>query len=445
MKIEAGQRNLILKCYHDRIFYCKYKSVNVEATSLSYLVPNFFHLFWNTPVYWEVVLVTNDKKLRHISVQIIDYDAKKEAAFEKQKTDTQLKFIHISKFDNNKITDNWFGERIVETEPLQDNNLISEFDGIFDDEDDSKSINDVEQESKKETREPVIKTIKLKPFHVHFSESRFQLGYIQLSRFVNEAGKELEFRIYNENLLVEFEVIKPGIIKLLKRKTFDVNPKVFKTINGKPDVAVIEATSEVIEKINDNLIKIVKQRRIKKLTSQPDNLKPDKSLFSSDEVYSAFKEEEELGNMFREDENELLNILCEEYKVRNYKQLQYLASMHAKNRQFPFHLTLHPHFGFLFFIAGREMHHFIWELLNSNSTYVWSVDKNNGSVEKQYQYIEQIINQIREINRSNYKRQYNQSNNADFIVFNEVRHEKITSDFIDAFTIWKNKINELLF
>ncbi len=445
MKTETDQRDLILKCFHDRIYYCKNKSVDVEATSLSYLVHNYSFIYWINPIYWQVQLLKVDKKLRHISVQILDYDADKEAIFEKQKTGTQLKFIHINKFDNSKVTNNWFGEKTEDTKPLEHNSLVNELDDVSDEEDDDKPTARHEPEQKKEVNKPVVKIIQPKPFTFHFSDARFHLGYIQLSEFVDELGRNFDFRIYNENLLPEFEIIKPGIIKLLKRKTFDVIPTAFKTIDGKPDVPVIKASSKVIERINHELIKIVKQHRIKSLTSQPDNLNPDKSLFTSDEVYSAFKAEEEVGNMFRENESELLHILCEEYKVRNYKQLQYLADMHSKSRKLPFHITLQPHFGFLFFFAGNEMHHFIWELLNSNSTYIWSADKNKGSVENQYRHVEQVINQIREINRTNYKRNYKQNSNTNFLVFNEVRHNKITSDFIDAFVIWKNRINELLF
>ena len=84
--------------------------------------------------------------------------------------------------------------------------------------------------------------------------------------------------------------------------------------------------------------------------------------------------------MFIQNENDVLNLLVEKGKIRNWRNLEYLsADKQSENYKFKF--TLHPEFGFLFLVEGEKYLHFIWELRNSNATYLWSIEKSEEDID----------------------------------------------------------------
>ncbi len=60
------------------------------------------------------------------------------------------------------------------------------------------------------------------------------------------------------------------------------------------------------------------------------------------------------------------NFLLRTQDVRNAAQLAHLASQQEAGQKLRF--VLSPRFGFLFFVRGEAMHHFLLELLDSHAT-----------------------------------------------------------------------------
>jgi len=106
--------------------------------------------------------------------------------------------------------------------------------------------------------------------------------------------------------------------------------------------------------------------------------------------------------------------------------------------------TLNPNFGFLFLVEGAENNQFVWELLNSHATYIWSIDKQQAEIELQFKRIESIVTTVRTSGRENYKRGYKNNHQDNDLVFRVIHHEDIASDLVDAFPKWKSKLNEQL-
>lgn len=84
------------------------------------------------------------------------------------------------------------------------------------------------------------------------------------------------------------------------------------------------------------------------------------------------------------------------------------------------------------------MDHFIWELLNTHATYIWSIERKGYSLENKLKLIEREVNFIRENGRNIY---LNSKKNAD-LIFNKINHENSETGVIDGFPKWKVRVNE---
>lgn len=276
-------------------------------------------------------------------------------------------------------------------------------------------------------------------FDVWFKDATFKLGYVVFERNIPALRQLARFKIENDFLLPEFELIKSYFMKALGTRKFDVKATVFAE-NGK--ISGSRATSATIGRINENLIDTIKNARTLAFLSRPFKGDIDKGLFTPDDFFD-LGDNEERGNIFDQSEEEILRLLLENSKVRNRKQLEFLSGI----RQAPgtkLRFTLHPFFGFVFCVEGEKMTHFIWELLNSHATYIWSLDKGEGEIKLQYRRIEDAINRVRNSGRENYKRAYWDSHIDQDLVFNVIKHEDAGSSLIEGFVKWRHRLNELL-
>lgn len=279
-----------------------------------------------------------------------------------------------------------------------------------------------------------------KEFNIYFKDAAFKLGYVVFEHPVQETGELIRFKIRNDFLLPEFDLIKSYFMKALGSRKFSVNARI---IVENKKVIDTEATSRVISLINEDLIDSIRNIRTLGITRPPFRGNIDKSLFTSSDIFDEFSADEREGNVFDQSEEEILKFLLEKSNVRNRKQLEYLAGQkqvaHSKLK-----FTLHPFFGFLFTLEGERMNHFVWELLNSHATYIWSAGKGEQEMDLQYRRVEDAINQVRNSGREQYKQAYRISPHDPDLIFNVIVHENVNSSFIDGFVMWRHRINELI-
>lgn len=277
-------------------------------------------------------------------------------------------------------------------------------------------------------------------FSVHLNDARFMLGCVLVKRHIKKLRKEFEFRINNEHILAEFDHIKVWFAKKLRTKKFHV--EVVITLKDGEIVEAV-ATSEHIAQITPELIDSVRYQRTMALSKEPRISSPDKSLFTTDELFAQVASGDIAGNVFNQSESDILNFFINKSGIRNGKQLTYLAER-KQTENHKLHYTLHPHFGFLFLIEGTENNHFVWELLDSHATYIWSIARMQSETELQYRRIEKEISNVKAIGRENYKRDYKNNQQDTDLAFALINHRDITSNIVDAFTKWENKLNERL-
>lgn len=445
------QKELIIKVDNKGIYLSPNLIVPIQQSNIP-----FEHCKFRTheEIFWKVELIEFNDVTLCWKMKVLDYSVSDTNNFERQKSTKIVERIafekfnwikfeeHLSSYQKIKlldVLDNHDTDRFFKEVPKK-NIILSDYERDF-----SKEIPEnipthtalhKFPESPKEI-EPIIKTLRIE-FYVYFTEAHFTLGYVSFSKNIKDINQRVNFKILNDFLLPEFENIKSWFAKILKTKKIKVNASIT-TSNEK--VIETTATSPQIEMINAELIDSIKYQRTFALTKPARISEVDKSLFSTDEIFGNMDSDDLEGNVFRQNENEVLSFLIDNYKTRNRKQLEYLSgSKQSKNYKLRF--TLHPNFGFLFFIEGQENNHFVWELLNSHATYIWSIDKSVKEIELQYKRIELSINIIRDNGRIQYKRSYRQNHHDNDLVFSIIEHDDISSNLIEGFVKWKHKLNE---
>jgi hypothetical protein len=269
-------------------------------------------------------------------------------------------------------------------------------------------------------------------FKVHLKNVTFKTGFVELEQSTKLRSTPITIKIYNDAILQEFDYIKPFFGKLFGKKKITV--KGFLRMEG-GEIRQKNFQSPEIASINDETITAVKHLLIKGAITAPPAIAVDKSLFTNEDFFEGLHGEE-LGNTIRADEKELFEQLKGLEGVRNKKQLEYLAGrIHDDSERIRF--TLHPNFGFLFCHKGKKMLHFIWELIDSHATYIWSCEYDEPQ-EQKVAKLEDIIGYI----KSNGRNAFIRINTNEHFIFSRIIHEK--AQLVQGFPKWKARLNEKL-
>lgn len=273
-------------------------------------------------------------------------------------------------------------------------------------------------------------------FEYPLQKAIFKMGYVEVEHQVKELPEQpLAIPIENPNILPEFDHVKPFFAKALGKKKIEVTGYLEIDEAGGTE---IHCQSKEISQINDKFIATVRKLRLEDAIFKPRRITVDKSLFTPEEYFEGF-DEAELGNTIRQSDKDLLSDLLDSEKIRNRKQLLYLSGQ-LQSQRTGLRFTLSPKFGFLFHVEGETMDHFIWELLNSHATYIWSIGRSGTSLEHKFRLIEREINFIRENGRRVY---LGHARNED-LTFSKVNHENSESGLVDGFPKWRVRVGEVL-
>ena len=360
-------------------------------------------------IYWQVAMLRFDKTNGLLNVQVSDYNNDKKEEFLKQK----------SKFKVNKIEfEELHWERLKGSLTYYELNKFEESKNGF-----LSQTND-ESENTEEA------------YHFEFNQAiskiTFKMGYAETSKSIKGVSNKVLIKIYNPEIIPEFEYIKFYFSKIFGSRKILIKGR----IGNKNDGSSYKFSSPQISQINENLINSIKRLEIKNKIRNPKVIAVDKSLFTSEEYFDGF--EGEIGNNIRKSDQDLLKEILELEGIRNRKQLEYISG-YLQSKKERIHFTLSPKFGFLFYVEGEDMHHFIWELLNSHATYLWSKDKSHNRANF-LSLVSRKINYIRDQGRLQY---INQEQNED-LIFSKINHKSAGSKLLDGFPLWRKKLNEKL-
>lgn len=255
----------------------------------------------------------------------------------------------------------------------------------------------------------------------------FRYGAIAFEYNVPETKTELEFEIENDEIRPEFDVLKPYFSKVLKSKHVEI--EIFAEIENSLLVSQ-KANSTDLEKINREIIESVKFRFIEQgivgkqyVPGTEDNLLDLNKL-----------QEGQNGKPFYDSEEQLLNDLLKNEKIKHYRELRYLASKHDGST-LKLRFVLNP-FSFVFLLPGTEQYHIVLETLDTEeATYIWHVDKNRQLLWQKLRSIDQDLNVIRNKGRQTFLERQPEN-------FSRLIHDY--SDERKGFILWKDHLEERL-
>lgn len=410
---------------------------------------------FNDDIYWKIELIQYSDETKSWYAKVIDYTVKSIETFNKQKSTKQIERLEFDKLDWKQLEPQLCSYQPIKLVDILYNHNINTVPATetryqqtevpF-----NKSSYKTPEEVPSHRYRPEIESYNIPKgpftehlninFSVKFQESTFINGSVTFKKYIKKIGTEIDFRIENSYLLEEFDNIKLWFSKKLKTKKFNVSSKIT-LVDWKFSHAT--ASSPEIEMITTNIIESIKYDRTIALTKPPKTNNPEKSIYNTDDLFQLIDPENRDGNVFNQTGPDIIKSLTQTEFVRNRKQLEYLSD-DKQTINSKIHYTLNPLFGFIFLNETKLKYHFIWELLQSHATYIWSIRKENRNINSLYAKIEEIINVIKIIGREEYKKTFSTKNLGYEFTFKAIDHHDITTSPEDGFKKWKRKLDELL-
>jgi hypothetical protein len=371
----------------------------------------------NDSIYWVVEEVAHEGNSRDLTIRVVDYNPVNVLSFYLQ--DLTISTLIFERVDWKKF------------EPLlgsYSSSLVKSF--VYNN--DLDYLKESAPNLFHPVREKITKNLEAQE-RVKFEDAVFghqKISFKVKSNYLPLNHKEVE--IFNEHLRPEFENIKAWFVKKLgKSFTVDINLII---VDNK--LESVKVASKEIDSIDDKMINAYKVRTVLDLRSV-EGIQGGKNLYRIEDLLSA-NDQEIIGSSI----SEILKIFVENGKVKNFKQLEYLArDIQQSDRSLKF--TLKPLFGFLFQQSTSTSDIVVWELLNNHATYVWtnkhSVDNDN----KLEDIVDEAIGAIINNGREKYKKYYSTLVSPTF-EFYVIEHApaRLTED--ERFEDWKRKLEFIL-
>jgi hypothetical protein len=392
----------------------------IAWTATNFPPKSGFHFSEHRPHYWRVRQEAYDRANGELTVTVLGYEvAEPEPGFSSQHPKAPVRRIHFRPLDWAELQGQLSAYRKEDFEALLPKAADTE--PTF-------------GSSNLTSHDPEVRRI---PFEVKvpLQKLRFKLGYAETEKRLPGIPDPVRILLSNPHILPEFEAIKPFFGKLLGKRSVDISgvAEVLGVL-----VRSVHCSSPDLDRINDQSIASVRRMVLRDSIRAARVPRVDKSLFGSDEIFDDTPAEA-LGNTYRQQERLLLEEILDAQQIGNRAQLHYLAGQ-VHEAAAPLKFTLQPHFGFLFYHRGETMHHFLWELLNTNATYLWSLPREPFTLAQAYPLLEREINTIRDQGRMTYIQQVDR--NA--FVFHRIPHEHRNSSFVDGFPLWRARLMEKL-
>lgn len=278
-------------------------------------------------------------------------------------------------------------------------------------------------------REPVKKII-IEEFFIPLKNVRFKLGGVAFDKRFKDYHKTIEVHIENYDIREEFDAVKNYFANVLNTKKIEVIVTIEVEDN---EIKLVNAKSPEIDKINKQLIDNVKFEFVK-ATKKKVTVDIDKSLFTMEEYFDSFGEENFKPSTFYNNEQELFADLLKISNTKHYKHLRFLSSKHS--HQIMKLRFVHKPFSFIFLLEGNKNYHLIWETLDTEeATYIWHINKDLQDLKRTLKKVEDIVNVIKVQGKTAYI-------NSTEDPFRRIYHDY--SELVDGFIKWKGELENVL-
>ena len=429
-------RERLIKISKNRIYITPDHSLALHQTN----IPTENTSFRGSEDYfWRVEVTDVNRDQKSVSMNVVEYYPTETAQFSEQSQKYDVEKLLFEPFDWNQLEGflscykkSDFQGLIVEVE--------EEDEADFDWDDDPDYDEEPTELPELRPREAQIEVVQ-EECRVSFAKTTFHDGRVEFDCVLDRFPRGVTFVIHNPCVLREFEYVKGYFPKVFGARTFQVSVTV--TLEDH-FISKKSATSPEIESIDQNTVRAVKDCRALTLIKTPKSSKKRQAIFTAADVFDNFEEAAIESELFvlKQSEQDILSLLAKQKSIRNKRQLDYLANV-KQSADHVIRFALKPRFGFIFCIHGQEMNHFCWELLDSNATYIWSINNVQGSMTAQFNRIDETICQIREIGRQRYKHAHATGELDSDLAFHTLTHKSIQSDSAESFSVWKQELDSI--
>lgn len=422
----------LIKISDNRVFITPDVSLCLSQTN----IPPESEFRSSEEVYWKVDVVKVDHDCHSVTLCVVDYHPTELEPFNEQSLKSEVARIEFEPFDWDELEGFLTAYRKLDFQ-----GLIIEKEDVCSDEDlDDPWEPPLIPVARPVQREPETEVIEDECL-IEFKEVRFGDGYVEFSYRPERLYNALDFKVYNPHILPEFQYVKQYFSKVFGCRVFTAYVTVKRQDGYIEDK---KAKAPLLESIDQNTVQSIRDCRSLSLLKHPTIPKGKKRTFTAIDIFDNFEPVDSSSELtvFKQSEQEILSLLARQDGIRNKPQLEYLAGEIQSPDQV-IRFTLKPLFGFIFFCSGVKQHHFCWELLDSNATYVWSFEKNED-VEHQYGRIDQIIATIHDIGRQGYRQGVERGELDSDVKFTLIIHRGISASPEVALSHWKDTLNRLL-
>lgn len=383
-----------------------YSLTNLSGTEIT---------FRKKPTYWRVRKKSEDASTGYLKVEIIDYNDKEYLSHALQEKEFAIKTLEFDLLDWSRLDPILIGYKINKLERVLYNksNYLNQ----------TELSKAYEKSKKLSTYNDVLQ--------VQFEKARFREGMVSLDSYIE--GSVVQVDIYNQFIRLEFDLIKKWFIKKFEKKWFSV--VISANLIGR-NVIEVSASSAEIASIDETFIETFQEYYIQDLLKKGDDsvdtiLKPLVDFIRGDDLGES---------LFAEtgDVTQLVKRIITVTKVRNKRELDHLSA-HPLIQKDKIQITRPPQVGFIFGFQNEHNFIYVWELLNSNATYVWIFNK-RLSQEKSVDILNQRISIIFQEKRMAYRKWEREQKSDDFS-FHLVEHNLKDED---GFNDWQAEIDRLL-
>ncbi len=397
----------------------RYNAAGVIPWSATNLPAEDFRFSERTAIYWKVEMLAYDKNTARLQVQVLDFEAGDEGFDPSREMRSPVRMLVFRPLEEApfKAQLSYYKAGALKHVLLPESGP-------------EKPALHPAAAPEKEADAPAGKPVS---FTIPLLELTFANGGVKGTTDLPGINEPLPFKIINDHIVAEFDAIKPFFVKALKRQTVKVSTTL-RFLGGEPKLD--RATSPQIARINDDMLELFRARAVKSLLNFDPAKTVDKSLFTPEDVFASL-DDDELGKAtLPHDGQDLLAEILRHKKVRNARQLAFLAgTLHEPDTKLRY--VLSPTFGFVFLATGQDGNHFILELLDSHATYVWSIPKDWENREAQFRSVEREIAAIGTLGRGQYRRTLHFEHEFWFVI-----HENADRGLVDGFPRWRNRLLE---
>ena len=407
---------IVLRPTNERLYLTDELALPWAATNLG---AGNFRFRTREPVYWEVEMTGYDRTSGTLAVRIVDYAARADQYQPARPARFAVRAVTFATLDREQFCDQLTYYRAGElplSRPGPPREVVSEVPNP-----DGPPASSVGERSG--SRSYALN------FPVPLTELTIGDGYAE--GYYREWIGAIRYRIPNPHLRKEFHPIRAYFARSLRRKTVEVTAQLTFDAAGEPEI--LTARSPQLSRIDDRLLEVLRARTLQDLLRRPEET--DRRLFTPEELLSNYPTGDPVRVLLPPPGAELLEEILRRQDVRNAAQLAHLASRQEAGQKLRFVLT--PRFGFVFFVRGEAMHHFLLELLDSHATYVWSLPREVGTLADHLERVTAEVQHLNAVGRSTYRRSHTFP-----YPFWTVRHDSIGSEFVDGFPRWKARVEE---